>query len=326
MAELLAQHGKAAETPTGGGRRHRRRAPDDDDVDAELTTTAPQEIIDRIHAERPGVDWDAQRTNGHSMPGAPDMSLDTPTRATGKPPVPPASAPKPAKPLPPKPTLKPAPPAAAPPVAPPSGPPSGRWQLPAERKPVEPEPGLIADRLNGSRASMPAVTPAPPPPPPRRPMRAPEPMTDEFAVVEEDVEYEDDYLDDYESFEGAEYDDAQYEYDDELAEDEGQLLTHDEPAMDGAEEGERTPGQEWMQVGAQLALGVVGGAGVWLLFNWLWNSLPAIALALALVVTAGLVWIVRNIRKAEDMQSTVLAVLVGLVVTVSPAALLLLSR
>lgn len=151
-------------------------------------------------------------------------------------------------------------------------------------------------------------------------------MTDEFAVVEEDVEYEDDYLDDYESFEGAEYDDAQYEYDDELAEDEGQLLTHDEPAMDGAEEGERTPGQEWMQVGAQLALGVVGGAGVWLLFNWLWNSLPAIALALALVVTAGLVWIVRNIRKAEDMQSTVLAVLVGLVVTVSPAALLLLSR
>jgi len=44
------------------------------------------------------------------------------------------------------------------------------------------------------------------------------------------------------------------------------------------------------------------------------------------VVTAGLVWIVRKIRKAEDMQTTLLAVLVGLVVTVSPAMLLLLSR
>jgi hypothetical protein len=43
-------------------------------------------------------------------------------------------------------------------------------------------------------------------------------------------------------------------------------------------------------------------------------------------VVVGLVWIVRKIRRAEDLQTTVLAVLVGLVVTVSPAALLLVSR
>jgi hypothetical protein len=38
------------------------------------------------------------------------------------------------------------------------------------------------------------------------------------------------------------------------------------------------------------------------------------------------VWIVRKIRRADDMQTTLLAVLVGLFVTVSPAALLLLSK
>jgi hypothetical protein len=43
-------------------------------------------------------------------------------------------------------------------------------------------------------------------------------------------------------------------------------------------------------------------------------------------VIIGLVLIVRKIRKAEDLQTTLLAVLVGLIVTVSPAVLLLLGR
>lgn len=87
-----------------------------------------------------------------------------------------------------------------------------------------------------------------------------------------------------------------------------------------------SPVRQWLSMAGQLALGVIGGAGVWLAFNWLWGFLPAAALGGAVVVIVGLVWIVRYIRKAEDMQTTVLAVLVGLVVTVSPAALLLLSR
>ncbi|SDI67155.1 hypothetical protein SAMN05192558_10623 [Actinokineospora alba] len=86
------------------------------------------------------------------------------------------------------------------------------------------------------------------------------------------------------------------------------------------------PGREWAIMAGQLALGVVGGAAVWLAFNWLWGFLPAAALAAALAVIVGLVLIVRKIRKAEDLQTTVLAVLVGLVVTVSPAVLLLLGR
>lgn len=103
-----------------------------------------------------------------------------------------------------------------------------------------------------------------------------------------------------------------------------------EPAADEAEESaaddESSPARQWLSMAVQLAFGVVGGAAVWLGFNWLWGKLPAAALAAAVLVIAALVWIVRRIRRAEDLQTTVLAVLVGLVVTVSPAALLLLSR
>ena len=49
----------------------------------------------------------------------------------------------------------------------------------------------------------------------------------------------------------------------------------------------------------------------------------AAALVVALAVTVGLVLLVRKIRRADDLQTTVLAVLVGLIVTVSPAAMLL---
>ncbi|MEU3273830.1 hypothetical protein ABZ639_23580 [Saccharomonospora sp. NPDC006951] len=99
-------------------------------------------------------------------------------------------------------------------------------------------------------------------------------------------------------------------------------------AVDDDEEDEEagSPAKQWMALAGQLAAGVAGGAGVWLGFNWLWGQLPAAALAAALVVTIGLVWIVRKVRRAEDLQTTVLALLVGLVVTVSPAALLLVSR
>ncbi|MBA0124592.1 hypothetical protein H0B56_03455 [Haloechinothrix sp. YIM 98757] len=89
---------------------------------------------------------------------------------------------------------------------------------------------------------------------------------------------------------------------------------------------ERSPVKQWLVMAGQLVLGVLGGAVVWLSFNWLWMRTPAAALIAALAVIVGLVWLVRKIRRAEDMQTTVLAVLVGLMVTVSPAAMLLLSR
>lgn len=129
---------------------------------------------------------------------------------------------------------------------------------------------------------------------------------------------EDDEDDEFEAFadpDAEQLDD--YDYDAEADADE---------ADDAPEPLEASPAKQWLSMAAQLALGVVGGAGVWLGFNWLWGKLPAAALVAAVVVIAGLVWIVRKIRRADDIQTTVLAVLVGLVVTVSPAALLLLSR
>jgi hypothetical protein len=117
---------------------------------------------------------------------------------------------------------------------------------------------------------------------------------------------EDDYLEDEDSDEGpAGLDDA------------------DEAKDEPEEEPVRSPGKEWLIMIGQLAVGVLGGAALWLAFNFLWRSAPAAALVVALAVTVGLVLLVRRIRKADDLQTTVLAVLVGLIVTVSPAAMLL---
>jgi hypothetical protein len=146
---------------------------------------------------------------------------------------------------------------------------------------------------------------------------------------------EDDYRSAYpESDPDERYDSA--EYDNLLDEDDrGRRDRRDLDDMDELDDLEgddldedldRSPAREWLLMIGQLALGVIGGAAVWLGFNWLWGFLPQAALVVALVVIVGLVLIVRKIRRAEDLQTTVLAVLVGLVVTVSPAALLLLNR
>ncbi|HTI24253.1 MAG TPA: hypothetical protein VL652_24875 [Kutzneria sp.] len=99
--------------------------------------------------------------------------------------------------------------------------------------------------------------------------------------------------------------------------------------VDEAEDGEQaegSPAKQWLMMIAQLAIGVVGGAALWLGFQWLWNALPAAALAAAVAVIVALVVVVRRIRKADDLQTMVLAVLVGLIVTVSPAALRLIGH
>lgn len=92
-------------------------------------------------------------------------------------------------------------------------------------------------------------------------------------------------------------------------------------------DGERVSAvREWAVVAAQVGGGVIGGAVLWLACEWLWQAIPVLALIVALAVITGLVWVVRRVRRAEDLQTTVVAVLVGLFVTVSPAALLLVGR
>ncbi|MFN2477978.1 MAG: hypothetical protein ABR615_02240 [Pseudonocardiaceae bacterium] len=87
-----------------------------------------------------------------------------------------------------------------------------------------------------------------------------------------------------------------------------------------------SPLWEWAVMVSQVGLGIVGGAALWLICEWLWQRIPVVALVVALAVITGLVWVVRRVRGAEDLQTTVVAVLVGLFVTVSPAALLLVGR
>ncbi|HEU0086474.1 MAG TPA: hypothetical protein VFQ77_02275 [Pseudonocardiaceae bacterium] len=87
-----------------------------------------------------------------------------------------------------------------------------------------------------------------------------------------------------------------------------------------------SPVREWVVMATQISVGVLGGAVLWLISEWLWQRIPVLALVVALAVITGLVWVVRRVRRAEDLQTTVIAVLVGLFVTVSPAALLLVGR
>ena len=69
---------------------------------------------------------------------------------------------------------------------------------------------------------------------------------------------------------------------------------------------------------AQWVGGAVVGAGVWVGFRYLWYSLPVVALALAVVLTVGLVLGVRALLRNDDLRTTMFAVLVGLLLTVSP--------
>ncbi|WP_211293480.1 hypothetical protein, partial [Amycolatopsis pretoriensis] len=183
------------------------------------------------------------------------------------------------------------------------------------------EPDGFAPESSGYQAAYDAGPPtgAYPPPMPFAPgdraSRAPIP--DDLAPYER--EFADGYPDGGPDFE---QDDYGYEQADGYEDDE----YDDAPEPAAEPEPTASPGKAWLALAGQLAMGVVGGAAVWLGFNWLWVNIPAAALVAALLVVVALVWIVRKIRRAEDLQTTVLAVLVGLVVTVSPAALLLVGR
>lgn len=99
-----------------------------------------------------------------------------------------------------------------------------------------------------------------------------------------------------------------------------------EDASEDASEEAGSPLRQWLVMSGQLVGGVVAGAALWIGFQFLWMNIPLLALALAAGATVALVFGVRKIRKAEDLQTMLLAVLVGLVVTVTPAAFLLVGK
>ncbi|WP_029118071.1 hypothetical protein [Mycobacterium sp. URHB0044] len=94
---------------------------------------------------------------------------------------------------------------------------------------------------------------------------------------------------------------------------------------DVAEEAPEKPGSSFVRgvwVVAQCMLAVAFGAGLFIAFDqlWKWNSI--VALVLGVLVILGLVVGVRVVRKTEDIGSTLIAVVVGAMVTIGPLALL----
>lgn len=337
VAELLEQNGAQ---PASGPRRHRRRA--QENGEDELTTTAPQAIIDRINSETTDVDSPPRRNGSAHSHAAPDAQPAPPPPPAAQPP-----APQPPPPVRPAPQQPPQPPGSGYNRAMPPPPSTPSWPAPPQQEPPQ-HPGVNGygapqgrRPVGESTEQMAAVGPG------QDAYGYVDEYGDEYADYQDEYEYADGYHQGYPSgYQAAPYgyaDDYEDEYDpayhpgyesDYGAPIPGEPATslmapvggREMAAEEEAEYDEPPAGKEWLAVAAQLTLGVVGGAGVWLLFNWLWMHIPALALGAALVVVVGLVWIVRKIRKAEDMQTTVLAVLVGVVVTVSPAALLLLGQ
>ena len=77
---------------------------------------------------------------------------------------------------------------------------------------------------------------------------------------------------------------------------------------------------------AQWIAGAIAGAALWVGFRFFWRDLPVVAVAAAVLVTVGLVLVVRAVMHNDDRRTTIFAVLVGLLLTVSPAILVLVGR
>ncbi len=82
----------------------------------------------------------------------------------------------------------------------------------------------------------------------------------------------------------------------------------------------------WAAVIGQWVGGAIAGAALWVGFRYLWFNLPVVAVAAAVVVTVALVLGVRALLRNNDLRTTAFAVLVGLLLTASPAILVLLGR
>jgi hypothetical protein len=72
----------------------------------------------------------------------------------------------------------------------------------------------------------------------------------------------------------------------------------------------------------QSIVAVALGAGLFLAFDQLWQWNNIVALVLSVLVTLGLVAAVQVVRKTPDTASTLIAVAVGLLITLGPLALL----
>ncbi|MGW5111563.1 hypothetical protein [Nocardia sp. NPDC004123] len=81
--------------------------------------------------------------------------------------------------------------------------------------------------------------------------------------------------------------------------------------------------RQWLMIASQSVGAAVAGMLLFKGFERMWEMLPWVALALAMIVILGLVALVRVLRRTDDIFSTVIAVVVGVFVTLGPLAFLL---
>ncbi|WP_417282099.1 hypothetical protein [Antrihabitans spumae] len=89
---------------------------------------------------------------------------------------------------------------------------------------------------------------------------------------------------------------------------------------------ERSAARQWLVLLGQAVVAVIAGALMFTGFEKLWDMLPIVALVLSVLVILGLVALVLVLRKTEDILSIVIAVVVGVFVTLGPLAFLLSAR
>jgi hypothetical protein len=327
VAELLAEYGGASPQ---NARRRRRRAEDPSE-------TAPQAIIERVNS-------DSGRMRPVHPEGQPPQHRNH-RRGVGGTHQPPTAPP---------------PPAPAPSDA---GFASTEADQADDAPTNHDAQGFWTRRFSGSRSGVPeeaaasgdlemTVRQPAVPSPLQRPLTPPdssetEPETEQFPLVSAErqdrvpsqepettlLAYPHDTEHAYgpESDDEDQYDYSSYDAEGFEAEDDGPVPPAgleaedsriEEPEPD--EDAEGSTAREWLVWTAQVGVALVGGGASWEAFHWLWMSFPLAALGAAVVVTGCLVLIALKIRRTYDLQTVVLSVLVGLICTVSPAALLLL--
>ena len=141
-----------------------------------------------------------------------------------------------------------------------------------------------------------------------------------------DDDFEDDLDDELDDDLDDELDDDLDDLDAELHDEVDDLDAEEDENAAAEPAGGRARGAAWAAVVAQWVAGAIGGAGLWVGFRFLWQDLPVVAIAAAVLVTAALVVVVRALLRNNDLRTTIFAVLVGLLLTVSPAVLVFLDR
>lgn len=104
-----------------------------------------------------------------------------------------------------------------------------------------------------------------------------------------------------------------------------QVVAEDDLATEAADASKersdkKNAAKQWLALAGQGAVAIVVGALLFKGFEKLWDMLPWVALILAVLVIVGLVAVVRILRRTDDLLSMVIAIAVGVFVTLGPLA------